>query len=200
MTCIAAWADSRGAWMAADGLTCAGSDILHLRKRKISRITQPTCFTNRPGGDVLVASSGRAILARVRDVVRVSATPDPDNDGDCDDWANTIADSLVAAAFDVKQPPTNDDGLDGCFLIGWAGHLWYCGGDQYAERVGDFLAIGSGDMCAIGALHVMAPEIRSGVRDPADAVLRAVEAASSWITNVGGIITVEHAPFGGGHE
>ncbi len=184
--------------MAADGLTSSSdSDVLSLSKRKISRVSDPRCFTNRPGGDILIASAGRAILARARDTVGIGSTPDPDNDDDCNGWAHSVVDALIGNAFDVKQPPTDATGLAGGFLIGWAGRLWYCGGDQYAEPLtgNEYMAIGSGDMCALGALHVLADDVRLDLLGPDEAVCRAVQAASRWLINMGGTVTVEHAPM-----
>lgn len=183
--------------MAADGLTTGGRDhdVVNRTTKKITRIPDPGCARGKPGGDVLIGSAGRTMLARARNEIRVSATPHPDDDSDCNGWANALADSLVLAAFDVKQPPVDGDfSLDGCFLIGWAGRLWYCGGDQYAEPLhDDYFAVGSGDMVALGALYAFAPDVRLGKMPQGHAVIQAVAAAARWKASVGGAVTIEHA-------
>lgn len=190
MTCIAAWADQHGVWMCSDGLSIGDRDVVSSAKRKISRIKEPKSFTGKAAGDILIGSAGRTILARVRDHVGIATTPDPNNDDDCNKWAHAIADALVEAAFDFKQPPTqNEFGLDGCFLIGWAGRLWYIGGDQYAELVNShYFAVGSGDMVALGALYALQAEVELGRLHPAKALEQAVVAACVWRTDVGGVL------------
>ncbi|HEY5201350.1 MAG TPA: hypothetical protein VIJ31_10625 [Acidothermaceae bacterium] len=53
------------------------------------------------------------------------------------------------------------------------------------------MAIGSGDMVALGAMYALAPD---DIHDnPAHVVTTAIVAATTWRTDVGGSILIEHA-------
>jgi ATP-dependent protease HslVU (ClpYQ) peptidase subunit len=152
VTVVAAIARDGHVTMAADTCSQYQGTIIH-GARKIRRMQ------TADGTPVLLTGSGNgAIVQVIPRLVDIEATPGADGSEQAwDEWAERVAAACTEAAAGTALQLTarGQDGsttLDGAFLLGAAGRLWYLFTFQ-ALRVRDGVAaLGSGSDLAFGAL------------------------------------------------
>lgn len=194
MTVIAAVADGSTVWMAADSRAAADDGRIwhgHPSQPKIARMP-----VGRHGGHALIGHAGTHRLGVMATRVHLGGEVDVTDQDDLNSWAQAAADAYTELAFESVPPATDGDGcLDGVWLLGYAGCLWYVtAGDAY--RVGlRYSAIGSGGEFAAGALHAL--ETIGALGEDSVHIERglslAVEAAIAHDSGCGGSIILERA-------
>jgi ATP-dependent protease HslVU (ClpYQ) peptidase subunit len=176
LTVVAALADGQRVVMAADTASnYAGTQIQGARK--IRRVEFPT-----GGGGMLVAGSGSGAIFAVLAGLDVEAMP-PTGDSAAvwDAWAERVA-STFTNRLTTMTPPllrsTEGGGqqIDGAFLLGAGGRLWYLFTHQAVPVPDGIAALGSGGDLALGVLN--STDLRAvPLQVP---VVRAVEVACKY--------------------
>lgn len=104
----------------------------------------------------------------------------------CTKFIDAVRECLKKGGYTTVD---NNEETGGCFLVGYEGRLFYIGDDfQVGESMSNYLAVGSGDLPAMGSLHTtndmdISPEKR---------ILKALQAAESCVTTVGGPFLIEY--------
>lgn len=178
MTVVAAIADRRRVWMAADTAVHT-SDLQQGAVRKVRRVR------TLGGGEVLLAVTGAAGLMRVaRQVLEGPAAErcqDPAAYGaDLDDWAEDLASAFTSAAAGMTPPLVEPDRdgmttVSGSWLLGYGGRLWHLHTHSAVPVDDGVAAIGVGAGVALGWMLAL----RTG--DPGQVVCGAVLAASGRV-------------------
>lgn len=164
MTVIAGMIHDDVVWMAADTASVDGTGIYRM-SRKLDRIY----FGE--GDSLIIGTCGAAGFAQaVRHGLVVHASPNPEDDKDCDKWAFAIAEAITELGLEHgwKDPEGN---LGGGGLLAWQNRLWHISHNG-AMPVPEFTAIGAGQEVALGALEVGVVGVRSRVEEAVIAACR----------------------------
>lgn len=183
MTVIAAATNGRTVWMATDSASI-GDDGRIWHVDKIHELSVGRT------GTALIGTAGDHRLTQTLRHVSAPIDPDPRDATDCDGWAQSIAESITQIAVEALPPITEDDGIAGYALLGYAGRLWIVTTDV-ADRIPDgFAAIGSGGGYAQGALDVL-----SDHQQTAATVTRAAATAVRYDSRCRGPIAARAVAF-----
>lgn len=172
MTTVVAMVEpDRGVLMVADTTVSYGETLVPGSARKIVRarvMSKPGKADRKAGrrseqvGEFLIAGSGAAAMAGVLTHLHVRGLPDPDDDAECDRWAQAVAEAATGLVKDmVPEQTDHGGGWAGSHLIGYAGRIWWTGHNAASRWPDSYGAIGSGSDFALAALdvcHVLAVE------------------------------------------
>lgn len=172
MTVVAAWHNAEGVWMAADGGTFSGNDVLSRTARKVAQ-----------RGGVLIGHSGDSRLGRAADEVAI-----PHNLRTLD-GIRELFDGLDALMTSYGAKLDDGKHWDGVWLVGTHGRLYGGSSREPVELDRPYVAIGAGEDLACGALYVLAPDVVNGMIEPKHALEVAVKAAIEHNCKVAGQIS-----------
>ena len=162
MTVIAALADGRTVWMAADTAEHVGGTLAG-RARKIRRVDLPY-----DAGTVLLAVAGAAGFAVRAQHAIAHATDETAGrlipDGDLDTWADNLAAHLTEVCAGSSPPLTEPDrdGMtvpSGIALLGYRGRLWHLLAHHALPVPDGIAALGVGADFALGWLTAAITQI-----------------------------------------
>lgn len=152
MTTIIGFTDGETVWMAADRLAVSRwEQKFELATPKIVRryVSTPTGKDGHNGYALLGVSGPSAFV----DLLKRMDLPNCGEDVDA--WASAVARKFTRAATDRGKYLTDDEGRpSGTVLLGFAGHLWEIAAGAACRTPWPYLAVGSGDDVALGAMHV----------------------------------------------
>ena len=95
-----------------------------------------------------------------------------------------------------NEPP--DAFREFAVLMGYHGLLYGIDSTLTVHRFDQpFVATGAGAEVALGAMHALHPLVMNEERSPRDALIQALEAAETYIANVGGPFTYDRNPLEG---
>lgn len=172
MTCVVAWRDERGTWMAADGRTYNGNDIL-----------TSTCLKVAQRDGVLIGHSGDSRMGRAADEVAI-----PDGPRDLP-WMRRLFDGLDDLMESYHVARTDNDGWNGVWLVAASGGLYGGSSREPVELDGNYASLGAGDDLASGALYVLENDLLARRVEPKHALEMAIKAAIRHTSAVGGQIS-----------
>lgn len=175
MTCIVGLVAKNGVWLGGDGLGSTDHAKCKVAGGKV--------FKN---GEFLIGFCGDF---RIGQILRYAFTPPPIN-GDlsrymCVEFSNALRASMKDAGYLVVQ-----DGAEkgGDFMVGIRGRLFCVESNfQVIETVLPYIAIGSGDAYAMGAMYA------NHKAKPRERIMKALRAAAEFSPSVGGPFKVLHA-------
>lgn len=176
MTVVAAIASAGRVVMAADTVTQYHGTLVQ-GARKIRRLR----FEGAE--EILISGSGNgAIVQTIPQRLKTFTTPKPhDGDASWNEWAEIAACRVTDFLVDTVPPltTTSEGGgtvVDGSFLLGAAGRLWYLFTNQSVPVVDGIAALGSGSDLALGVLAA-APSLASMPHPPETLAVLAVRIA-----------------------
>jgi hypothetical protein len=158
VTVVAAATDGRTVWMATDSQSSENGGRIWTVD-KLRRIP-----VGRHGTSVFAAAGDHRLVPLARHLA-APFEPDPHSDGDCDGWAQAIAEAWTQLACEAAPPVTDDDGLvSGYAILGYAGRIWTVM-TNVADQVRDgYASIGSGGELALGILAATEAPLEDRVR------------------------------------
>lgn len=175
MTCIVGLVSKDGVWLGGDGLGSTEHTKCKVAGGKVFR-----------NGEFVMGFCGDF---RIGQILRYAFIPPPIN-GDITRYMCVEFSNALRAAFKDAGYLQTNDGVErgGDFLVGIRGRLFCVESNfQVIETVLPYIAIGSGDSYAMGAMYAN----RKG--KPRDRVMLALKAAAEFCPSVGGPFKVIHA-------
>lgn len=109
--------------------------------------------------EVLLSGSGNGAIVQLAErLLKIEATPGPQADEqNWDDWAAVVASAISEILAEIRPPVTTSTSesqtfIDGAYLLGTAGRLWYLFTHQALRVIDGIAALGSGSDLALGVL------------------------------------------------
>jgi len=158
----------------------------------------------QPFGEYVMGVTGpSSLIDFLRYDWTTEATPDPDDDQDCDRWARAVAQAFTEWAVEGQPVVLEGGHLDAIVVIAYAGRLWRAV-EHGAARIAPWpsgwalTGVGSGGEYATGALSAYIACAGTPDYDP-EAPLEAEHSPAGFLRGAVRIAS-EHDPFsGGGH-
>jgi len=202
MTCIVAYKDADGIYIAGDKLGSADNTISVRKKAKVFKKSYVKEVEPMTGSKVQVKSEmGFGICGSFRmcDVIQHMFRP-PNYTDKMDEekyMVKLFIPALLKCFADNSWLYKNNElPRGGTFIVGFNGRLFTIHGDfQVSEQEGNYIAIGCGDDHAKGAMYIMTNRLKDeNDLDPEQIVESAIKASIAHSAFVGGgvdVITIE---------